>query len=115
MAKYWFKGMKLEFQVILDCLGLHYADFNKNKNKFNMTSQQYIKAIENCKPKEYIADTDINDIIYKRKTRPSKIIINNMTPTEISVRYGISRNTIISRFNRGIRTIEELTKETSYI
>lgn len=110
MNKYWFKGMKLHISIIADCLAITNREIRNNSKKFNLTIQEYIKSIENCVPQDKAEYT--YTMHHRRGGKPSSICIDGMNPFELSKKYGINKSTIYNRYNKGARTIEELTKET---
>lgn len=104
---YWFKGMKFSFGIISDCLNVSRYEIRKKAEQFNMSVQQYIKSIENCKPREAVERKRVSKNTGGKK---SNISINGMCPLEISRKYNIPKSTIYSRYKNGARTLKEIIK-----
>ena len=105
MDIYWFKGMRLSLNVIAECLNVSQAYINANAKEFNMTTQEYIKGIQNCVPntdKKYNCKQDA-----KGRKLPT-VLVEGMTLTEISREYNVPKSTLNSRYNKGMRTINDL-------
>jgi len=107
--RYWFKGMKLSIGVIAECLNISTSYIQMNRKKFNLTTQEYIRGIQNCKPRDEIRNYRDPDAKFLGGKKPARLV-EGLTLSDISKKYDIPKSTLNARYVAGNRTIEDIIK-----
>jgi len=100
---YWFRGIKMNINVIATITKKSVRQLRYSSKMQNMSMQEYVKTLEHTKYKyTSIKCTNI------RTSKPIEFRLNNMSITELSIKYNINRGSIYKRYYLGYRTHNQL-------